>query len=86
VCVDEIVPRRRRELDLQTRIEDTDRDLCEDKDMSKVADGIHRGLQQAVAYAKGEADRSAYRVHVPPPPRGQAPPGSTCARSARVSA
>ena len=54
--------------------------------MSKVADGIHRGLQQAVAYAKGEADRSAYRVHVPPPPRGQAPPGSTCARSARVSA
>jgi len=34
--------------------------------MSKVADSIRRGLEQAVAYAKGEADRSTYRVHVPP--------------------
>jgi putative transcriptional regulator len=33
--------------------------------MSKVADGIRRGLQEAVAYAKGEADVAAYRVHVP---------------------
>ena len=33
--------------------------------MSKVADSIRRGLQEAVAYAKGEADASAYRVHVP---------------------
>ena len=33
--------------------------------MSKVADSIRRGLQQAVAYAKGEADASAYRVHAP---------------------
>jgi len=54
--------------------------------MSNVADSIRRGLEQAVAYAKGEADRSTYRVQVPPPPRGQAPPGSTCARSARASA
>lgn len=30
--------------------------------MSKVADSIRRGREQAVAYAKGEADRRAYRV------------------------
>jgi len=30
--------------------------------MSKVADSIRRGLEQAVAYAKGEADLRAYRV------------------------
>ena len=33
--------------------------------MSKIADSIRRGLQESVAYAKGEADNSAYRVHVP---------------------
>lgn len=33
--------------------------------MSKVADSIRRGLEQAVAFAKGEADLRAYRVHVP---------------------
>jgi putative transcriptional regulator len=34
--------------------------------MSKtVAKSIRRGLEQAVAYAKGEADRRRYRVHVP---------------------
>jgi len=33
--------------------------------MSKVADSIRRGLEQAVAYAKGEADLRAYRVHAP---------------------
>lgn len=33
--------------------------------MSKVADSIRRGLQEAVAYAKGGADKSSYRVHVP---------------------
>jgi putative transcriptional regulator len=34
--------------------------------MSKaVADSIRRGLEQAIAYAKGEADLAKYRVHVP---------------------
>ena len=33
--------------------------------MSKVADSIGRGLQEAVAYAKGGADKNAYRAHVP---------------------
>ena len=33
--------------------------------MSKVADSIRRGLEEAMAYAKGEADAGAYRVHVP---------------------
>lgn len=33
--------------------------------MSKVADSIRRGLQQAVAYAEDKADTNAYRVHVP---------------------
>jgi putative transcriptional regulator len=33
--------------------------------MSEVADGIRRGLEQAIAYAKGEADLSLYRVHYP---------------------
>lgn len=33
--------------------------------MSNVADSIRRGLEQAVAYARGEADESVYRVHVP---------------------
>lgn len=33
--------------------------------MSKVADSIRRGLEEAVAYAKGEADAKAYGVHVP---------------------
>jgi putative transcriptional regulator len=34
--------------------------------MSKaVANSIRRGLEQALAYAKGEADLSKYRVHVP---------------------
>jgi putative transcriptional regulator len=34
--------------------------------MSKaVAKGIRRGLQEALAYARGEADPADYRVHVP---------------------
>ncbi len=33
--------------------------------MSKVADSIRRGLEKAVAYAKGEADECAYGVHIP---------------------
>ena len=33
--------------------------------MSKVADSIRRGLEEAVAYARGEAKEDAYRVHVP---------------------
>src|SRR5260370_38729241 len=37
----------------------------EQREMSKVADSIRRGLEEAVAYARGEADESDYRVHVP---------------------
>jgi putative transcriptional regulator len=33
--------------------------------MSKVADSIRRGLNEALAYAEGKADANAYRVHVP---------------------
>ena len=33
--------------------------------MSKVADSIRRGLEEAVTFAKGEADAKVYRVHVP---------------------
>ena len=33
--------------------------------MSTVANSIRRGLEQAVAYARGEAKANAYRVHVP---------------------
>ena len=33
--------------------------------MRKVADSIRRGLREAMAYAKGKADESGYRVHVP---------------------
>jgi putative transcriptional regulator len=33
--------------------------------MSKHAKSIRRGLEQALAYARGEAKESAYRVHVP---------------------
>jgi putative transcriptional regulator len=33
--------------------------------VSTVADSILRGLQEAVAYAKGSAQASDYRVHVP---------------------
>ena len=33
--------------------------------MSKVADSIRRGLQEAIAYARGEAKKSDYRIHVP---------------------
>lgn len=54
--------------------------------MSKVADSIRRGLEQAVAHAKGEADRRVYRVHVPLDFAGAGSSGSTRARSARGSA
>ncbi len=54
--------------------------------MSKVADSIRRGLEQAVTYAKGEADLRAYRVHVPPAFAGAGSSGSTGARPARVPA
>jgi putative transcriptional regulator len=30
-----------------------------------VFEGIKRGLEEAIAYARGEADLSKYRVHVP---------------------
>lgn len=33
--------------------------------MSKVADSIRRGLNEALAYAEDKADVNAYRVHVP---------------------
>jgi putative transcriptional regulator len=33
--------------------------------MSKVADSIRRGLEEAVAYARGEAGADGYRVHIP---------------------
>lgn len=35
------------------------------KQTNRVADSIRRGLEQAVAYANGSADRSVYGVHVP---------------------
>jgi addiction module HigA family antidote len=31
---------------------------------ARIADGINRGLEQAVAYAQGTADRSRHKVHV----------------------
>jgi len=34
--------------------------------MSKVGEGIIRGLKQALAYADGTADKSQYRVHIFP--------------------
>jgi putative transcriptional regulator len=33
--------------------------------MSKAGDSIRKGLEQAVAYAKGRASKKGYRVHVP---------------------
>ena len=33
--------------------------------MSKLAKSIRRGLEEGVAYARGEAKEGAYRVHVP---------------------
>ena len=33
--------------------------------MSTIADSIRRGLEEAMAYAKNEADRSRYIVHIP---------------------
>ncbi|HXQ66374.1 MAG TPA: helix-turn-helix domain-containing protein [Alphaproteobacteria bacterium] len=33
--------------------------------MSKVAESIRRGLEEAVAYAKGKADARRYRLHIP---------------------
>lgn len=33
--------------------------------MSNVADSIRRGLNEALAFAEGKADATAYRVHVP---------------------
>ena len=33
--------------------------------MSKVADSIRRGLEEALVYAEGEADASRYGVHIP---------------------
>ena len=33
--------------------------------MSKVTHSIRRGLEEALAYAKGKADKGQYRVHVP---------------------
>jgi putative transcriptional regulator len=32
----------------------------------RVADGILRGLKEALAFAEGTADMSLYRVHIPP--------------------
>ena len=33
--------------------------------MSKVADSIRRGLEEALAYAEGTADASRYGIHIP---------------------
>lgn len=33
--------------------------------MSTTANSIRRGLEEALAYAEGKADASAYRVHIP---------------------
>jgi putative transcriptional regulator len=33
--------------------------------MSKVADSVRRGLQEAVSFAEGRADAAKYRVHIP---------------------
>jgi putative transcriptional regulator len=33
--------------------------------MSEVAKSIRRGLEEALAYARGKADASRYQVHVP---------------------
>jgi len=33
--------------------------------MSKVADSIRRGLEEAVAFAEGTADPSRYGIHIP---------------------
>ena len=33
--------------------------------MRKTADGIRRGLEEALAYAEGKANESAYQIHVP---------------------
>jgi putative transcriptional regulator len=34
--------------------------------MSKVGEGILRGLEQALAFVDGSGDESQYRVHIPP--------------------
>ena len=33
--------------------------------MNRAGDSIRKGLEQAVAYAKGRASKKGYRVHVP---------------------
>lgn len=33
--------------------------------MSKVADSIRRGLEDAIRHATGDGDSSAYQVHIP---------------------
>jgi len=33
--------------------------------VSRAAESIRRGLEEAIAYARGEAKAGAYRVHVP---------------------
>jgi putative transcriptional regulator len=33
--------------------------------MSKIGDSMIRGAEEALAFAKGEADLKAYRVHIP---------------------
>lgn len=33
--------------------------------MSRAGDSIRKGLEQAVAYAKGRVSKKSYRVHVP---------------------
>jgi putative transcriptional regulator len=33
--------------------------------MSSVADSIRRGLEEALAYAKGETEEAGYGVHIP---------------------
>jgi putative transcriptional regulator len=34
--------------------------------MSKVGEGILRGMEEAIAFADGTADMSQYRVYIPP--------------------
>ena len=33
--------------------------------MSKIGDSIRRGLEEAVSFAEGRAEKAKYRVHVP---------------------
>jgi putative transcriptional regulator len=40
-------------------------DSFEEQSMSKIADSIRRGLEEAVSFAEGRAEKAKYRVHGP---------------------